>query len=97
MEIEYSAQFRKQYLKANVRVRNKTDVCIQLFEQNPSDLQLNNHELKRGWKGHRSIDITADWRAIYQEEETGGKIVFTFVALGIHDQLYKLPRENLKN
>lgn len=60
MEIELNADFRKQYLKSNVRIRNKTNDCLKIFKKNPEDLQLNNHELREEWKGHRSININAD-------------------------------------
>jgi len=88
MEIEYSADFRKQYLKANVRIQNKMNVCLRIFKNNPDDLQLNNHSLKRNYLGFRSINITSDWRAIYIEKTEGANKVAYFVALGTHDMLY---------
>jgi len=88
MEIEFSPIFRKQYLKVNVRIRNKTNDCLRVFKNNPNDLQLNNHALKREWEGYRSIDITADYRAIYKEIKQGKDIIAYFVAIGTHKMLY---------
>lgn len=88
MEIEFSAQFRKQYFKVGVRIRNKAKDNLLIFKKNPHDLQLDNHELKREWDGYRSIDITADFRAIYIEKKVGEKTIAYFVRFGTHEDLY---------
>jgi mRNA-degrading endonuclease YafQ of YafQ-DinJ toxin-antitoxin module len=41
------------------------------------------------WKGFKSIDVTSDWRAIYQEIKEGEGSIAYFTALGTHKQLYK--------
>lgn len=92
MKIRYSSTFYHQYKKADVRIRKNTDKLIDLFSKNPNDLQLNNHALKREWKGLRSIDITADWRAIYRQLTEGEEHIAYFIALGTHSKLYK-PRK----
>jgi addiction module RelE/StbE family toxin len=45
---------------------------------------LRNHPLKDKFAGVRSIDVTADWRALYRRERE--RIIF--VEFGTHDQLY---------
>lgn len=88
MELEFSAEFRKQYKKVNVRIRKQTKDRLRIFKNSPNDLQLNNHELKREWRGYRSIDITADWRAIYQEKQVEKATIAYFVDIGTHKDLY---------
>jgi addiction module RelE/StbE family toxin len=88
MIIRFTDQFRKQYQKSDVRIRNRFDYCLELFMQNPLNLELRNHSLHKEFAGFRSIDITGDWRAIYLEEKNG-VIIFYFVSLGTHKQLYK--------
>lgn len=88
MEIEFNVTFHKQYLKSNVRIRHKANECLRIFRKNPQDSSLNNHELKREWEGYRSIDITADFRAIYIEKKIGEKISAYFVRFGTHEDLY---------
>jgi addiction module RelE/StbE family toxin len=88
MKVRYSPDFFQKYKKADVRIRNKVDEKIAVFLKDPYDLQLDNHTLKRQWKGLRSIDVTSDWRAIYKETQIGDKIVAYFVALGTHKELY---------
>ncbi len=89
MKAKFTEEFFKQYKKANVRIRNQFDKRLRIFTQNPQDPQLNNHKLKRDWQGHRSIDITSDWRAIYKEIQMGDGKVAYFVAIGTHKELYK--------
>jgi len=85
MEIRFSRKFVKQYNKSNLAIQVVFKRRIRLFMLNPHDPNLRNHTLKGKFKGHRSINITGDWRALYKEEYN--KIVF--VALGTHSQLYK--------
>lgn len=90
IKIKFSKEFIEHYKIANVRVRHQVDEIIRLFKRNPTDLQLRNHSLRDNWKGYRSINITADWRAIYKEIlENKEYYLAYFVALGAHKQLYK--------
>lgn len=88
MKVRYSPVFYKQYRRVNVRVRNSIDQKIALFIKNPNDLKLKNHPLKEPYEGLRSIEITADYRAIYQEVEIMEESFAYFVELGTHEQLY---------
>ena len=89
MKVDYSPQFYRQYKKANVRIRNRVDEKVAIFIENSEDFQLHNHPLKREYTGYHSINITADWRAIYKELEIGGEVVAYFVQLGTHKELYQ--------
>jgi len=88
MIVSFTDQFRKQYKKANVRIRNRFDIVLEKFKSNPMDAELGNHTLHGKLEGFRSIDVTSNWRAIYKEVKQG-EIIFYFVALGTHSQLYK--------
>lgn len=88
MYVRFTEKFRKQYNTADVRIRNRFDICLEKFIKNPLDLELRNHELHGALQGFKSIDITGDWRAVFSET-TGGEIIFYFAALGTHAQLYK--------
>lgn len=89
MTVKYSPAFFKKLKKVDVRIRKNVKERILLFAKNPHNSQLNNHLLKRKYKGHRSINITADWRALYKEIREGKDDVAYFIALGTHKQLYK--------
>lgn len=88
MIIRYSPIFFKTLKKLNVIIRKSLKERLLLFSKNPNDPQLNNHPLKREYQGLRSIDITADWRAIYEEKHEGEEETAYFVLIGTHKQLY---------
>ena len=89
MIVKYSPVFFKKLKKVNVRIRKSLKQRILLFSRNPYDPQLNNHVLKREYKGQRSIDIAADLRALYTEKREGKNTVAYFITLGTHRELYK--------
>lgn len=88
MTIKYSPAFFKKLKKADIRIKKSVKKRIVLFSKNPHDSQLNNHSLKRKYKGYRSINITADWRALYTEKQEGKDAVAYFSLLGTHRELY---------
>lgn len=88
MKIQYSPDFYKQYKKAKVRIRKSFDERIKIFQKKPDDLLLNNHKLRKEYQGLKSIDITSDWRALFEEVLEGEDPIAYFVALGTHKDLY---------
>lgn len=89
MNVELDPDLVKKLKKFDVKILKSFKERIIKFSKNPFDLQLNNHLLKREWKGYSSIDITSDWRAIYKEIKIGEETVAYFVAIGTHKELYK--------
>lgn len=87
MQIKFSKKFDKQYDGAPNKIRNAFDERLDLFLKNKFHPLLNNHALKGEYEGHRSLNITGDWRAIFRELNSG-KITY-FEILGTHSQLYK--------
>lgn len=90
MIVRYSPAFLKIVKKKkNVRIRKDFHTVLELFYKNPYDKKLDNHELKREWEGYRSIDVNADWRALYKERGTKDDPIAYFLAIGTHEELYK--------
>ena len=89
MIIKYSPSFIKTMKKIDIRIRNRFKQKILIFSINPIHPRLRNHPLRGEYLGKRSIDITGDWRAIYEEKNEGEEITAYFIALGTHSQLYK--------
>lgn len=89
MIIRYDSTFLKKLKKIDVKVRKSFKTAILIFAKNPYDPQLNNHSLKRDWQGYRSIDVTADYRAVYEEKIESYETIAHFVAIGTHKELYK--------
>ncbi len=89
MTIQYTDNFLKQLKQSNVRIQKAFKEQLSLFLKNPNDLELNNHPLQREYANFRSIDITADYRAIYKEIDAEDDIYIYFTSLGTHSQLYR--------
>jgi addiction module RelE/StbE family toxin len=90
MIVRYSPKFYRQLKKQDIRVKKRVRIQFEIFSENAYDSRLNNHSLQDKYEGCRSINITADYRAIYQEIDEGGNKVAYFVTIGTHDQLYGL-------
>lgn len=93
MILRYNPGFLKQLKKLDVRIRKSFKEKIAIFITDPFNLQLDNHALKREYQGYRSIDITNDYRALYQEKVEVDELVAYFVALGTHEELYGKSNE----
>lgn len=90
-KIRYSRQFEKDFLRAPKNVQQAFRKRRELFKQNPQHPQLRNHALSGKRKDLRSINVTGDWRALYEEQSDGKSldIIALFQAIGTHSQLYK--------
>ena len=73
------------FKKQSLLLQNKFEERLALFTVNQYHPLLNNHALQGEWAGCRSINITGDIRAIF-EEITNNNI--EFVAFGSHSELY---------
>lgn len=96
MKFQLSPELIDKLKKQDVRIRNSFKKALDVFFKDPDNLELDNHKLKREWEGFRSINVTADLRAIYQEDKQsfstnkeGNEPVAYFVALGTHKELFK--------
>lgn len=87
MQIEYSRRFIKELKRAPQKIQVAFRDRLALFVENKFHPILNHHVLGGELDGCRSINITGDWRAVY-EELKNGDVVF-FVMIGTHSQLYK--------
>lgn len=88
MKVKLGPDFFKKLKTVDVRIRKSFRERIAIFAKNPLDLQLNNHELREPYKGLRSIDVTNDYRAVYEEQTAGKDTVAYFSLLGTHKDLY---------
>lgn len=88
MKVKLAPNIFKKLKKLDVRIRSRFKERILIFEKNPNDPQLDNHELRKPYKGMQSIDITNDYRAIYKEMRIGEEAVAYFLTIGTHKDLY---------
>lgn len=87
MQVRFSHKFKKDYQKADNKIKSSFENRLKLFLHNPFNSQLNNHALTGKLKDYKSINITGDWRAIYLIDKENKEIIFE--AIGTHSQLYK--------
>jgi len=88
MKVQLSSYFHKKIKKENVRGQKSFKEALRLFIINPNDPKLDNHILRDPWKGCKSIDISADCRAIYEEIKVDKDVVAHFITIDTHSELY---------
>ncbi|MDO8625911.1 MAG: type II toxin-antitoxin system mRNA interferase toxin, RelE/StbE family [Candidatus Magasanikbacteria bacterium] len=88
MRIEYSRRFLKEYDKAPSGIQAAFKKRVRLFLTEKFHPLLRNHPLTGQYRGCRSINVTGDWRAIF--EEHSGRAMVYFRMIGTHSQLYKM-------
>lgn len=86
MNVVFHRRFDKMAAKLSPKIKRKMVERMTLFTQNPLDSRLRNHALHTPYKGSYSIDITSDYRAVYEllDDETA-----LFTHIGTHSQLYR--------
>ncbi|TSC75530.1 MAG: translation repressor RelE [Parcubacteria group bacterium Gr01-1014_30] len=82
----FHKHFDKRFAKLPIKIQRKALEIIQLFRKEPYAQILDNHALGGKYLGLRSIDITGDFRAIYDPLADDSA---HFVDVGKHSQLYR--------
>jgi mRNA-degrading endonuclease YafQ of YafQ-DinJ toxin-antitoxin module len=81
-------KFHKKFVKRLNKLPNKIQIAfynkLEIFISNKFDNSLNNHALNNPYKNKRSINVTSDYRAMFEEFED--KIIF--ITIGTHSDLY---------
>jgi len=85
MELILHKNFKKKFKKLSIKVQDKFFERVDIFKENKFHPVLNNHSVEKIFPGCRSINITGDYRAIFQDEND--KV--TFINIGTHSELYK--------
>ncbi len=85
MRVSFSRRFLKDFEKCPTKIQRAFRQRLELFTRDQFAPLLNNHNLSGRLAKFRSINITGDWRVIF---EVGNKFV-GFIAIGTHSQLYK--------
>lgn len=85
MTVHYSRRFKRQHKKLPQYIKTRAKDRIQVFLNDEFDPLLNNHALSGEYLNCRSIDITGDYRLMYERYEDG---TINLVAIGTHSELY---------
>ncbi len=85
MQIELHRNFLKGYIKLPKKIKEKFKERKSLFIKNSFHPILNNHSIESTYPKWRSINITGDYRALFEVKE---KNIVVFMKIGTHSELY---------
>ncbi len=86
MKIILHKKFEKRFSRLPKKLKLKTKERIILLLEDKSSPLLNLHELKGAYQGFMSINVTGDYRIIFEELEDGS--ILLLLHIGTHSQLY---------
>jgi addiction module RelE/StbE family toxin len=78
--------FLKDYARLQAPQREKVDLALRRFMENPKDLALRNHPLKGNLTGKRAIRAAFDLRIVFKVE--GDYVRVLMLSVGTHNQVY---------
>ncbi len=85
MLIQRTSKFKKQYTKLPSKIQLQFDSRLILFIEDPTNQLLHLHPLKGNYAGYWSINVNADFRALFLKK---GDSIVLFALIGTHSQLY---------
>lgn len=85
MNILFHKHFRKSYAKLPSKIKEQFKKRLVVFTEDQFNPILNNHALHGEWQVFRSINITNDFRALYQ---TIDRNMVEFFIIDTHSNLY---------
>ena len=66
MIVYLASGFKKRIRRLPPKIKQAIIERLRLFASTPYHTLLDNHSLSGSWRGYRSINITGDWRIIYE-------------------------------
>jgi addiction module RelE/StbE family toxin len=88
MKIVYAKSYEKAFRKLPHPIQAKVIERVDIFRTEPFYELLHNHPLTGEYTWYRSINITGDYRAIFEELSDGTYEFVEFLEVGTHSQLY---------
>ena len=85
MIVGSSKKFDKAFKKCSQEIKDRFIERLEIFKENKYDPILKNHNLSGKLIGLRSINVSGDYRAVFEEKLE--EIIF--ISIGTHSQLYK--------
>lgn len=85
MIIVRTRQFKKKVPRLPNKVRQALTERLRIFMDEPFHMLLNNHSLHGSLRSYRSINITGDWRLIYEQHD---KDIVRLIDIDTHSNLY---------
>lgn len=86
MEILFGRKFQKRFKSLDQRVKKSFEKRLKIFTHDPRAPLLNIHPLSGEFSGCYSINVTGDYRAIFELRQDDTVVVF--ILIGTHHELY---------
>ena len=77
--------FDKSFSKLPNKIQDLFEEKIELFKFDPYNDILKNHQLRGSFKDYRSINITGDYRLIYEQYD---RDTIRLIDIGTHSKIY---------
>lgn len=85
MIVLFNNGFEKALLKLPLKIRIAFKERLSIFMIDPYNEILHNHRLKGPWRNYRSINITGDYRLIFEDFSDN---TARLIDIGTHSELY---------
>ena len=85
MKFLFNKKFTRRHAKLNHKIREKFEERLRLFQDNPTDQVLNIHKLSGKYDGMWSMNVTGDYRAIFNKQRND---FIVFLNIGTHPELF---------
>ena len=85
MQVSFHRDFKKSFKKLPIKVKTKFAKRLELLLEDADHPLLRVHTLKGGKYPLESMNVTADYRALFLRS----KIKVTFYEIGSHSELYE--------
>lgn len=84
MYVDFHKNFKKAYAKLPAKLQTQFDIRLSLYVEDQTNPILNIHKLHGKEAGFYSLNVTADYRAVFKIVETS----IIFYKIGTHSELY---------
>ncbi len=86
MQFFFKEKFNHSYKKLSPKIKARFKERRELFSKEPNCRILNLHKLSGKYDGMWSINITGDYRAIFDKQN---EEIIIFINIGTHSELFK--------
>lgn len=86
MEIILHKNFKKKFKKLSPKIKRNYYERVEMFLKEPHNPILSNHSVDFIYPGWRSINITGDYRVLFEPQSEN---IVMFMKIGTHSELYK--------
>jgi len=89
--VQRNKRFERFFIRLEKKHQEKFEKQLLIFLEDEYDPRLNTHPLHGKMKGLFSFSVAKNIRAVYQKkiEKKECFIIFTFIDIGNHDQVYQ--------